>query len=334
MSRVFIIAEAGINHNGSLKTAKKMVDEAVKTGVDAIKFQTFQADEEINSFAPKAEYQKEGTSDSESLLEMTKKLELSRNDFEELSGYCKKKEIAFLSTPSDIVSIHLLNDLGLETFKIPSGEINDLPYLRTIGVLNKKVIMSTGISDLQEVKDAIAILIEAGTPIENITILQCNTEYPTPIEDVNLKAMVTMRDELKVNIGYSDHTTGLEAPIAAVALGATIIEKHFTLDRNMEGPDHKASLEPSYLKAMVKAIRNTEIILGDAIKKASPSELKNKTIVRKSIVARINIMKDETFTDKNLTTKRPATGMNPMEWDNVIGKTAKKDFKKDEMVTL
>lgn len=333
-NKIFIIAEAGINHNGSLATAKKLVDAAVQSGADAVKFQTFKAEEEISSFAPKADYQKQGAAENESLLEMTGNLELSDSDFKELRDYCRKKGINFLSTPSDIVSINLLNELGLKTFKIPSGEINDLPYLRKVGSLRKKIIMSTGIADLREVEAAISVLTEAGTPRKNITVLHCNTEYPTPAEDVNLSAMLTIKNALKVKVGYSDHTLGMETPVAAAALGASVIEKHFTLDRNMKGPDHRSSLEPAELKAMVKAIRNTEKILGSGIKRPSPSEIKNKTAVRKSIVARMNIKKGEAFTDKNLTTKRPATGINPMEWDNVIGRSAKKDFKKDEIIKL
>ncbi|UCD54987.1 MAG: N-acetylneuraminate synthase [Candidatus Omnitrophota bacterium] len=334
MNRIFIIAEAGINHNGSIVNAKKMIDGASEAGVDAVKFQTFKAEKEISKYAPKVEYQKRTTGAEESQLDMAKRFELKQSQFKELYNYCKEKRIIFLSSPSDLESIDFLIELELDTLKIPSGEITNLPFLRKIGSLGKKVIMSTGMADLEEIKDALDILTEAGTPKKNITILHCNTEYPTSMEDVNLLAMLTIRDTFKVEVGYSDHTLGIEVPIAAVALGAAIIEKHFTLDRNMEGPDHKASLELDELKAMVKAIRNIEKTLGNGIKKPSPSEIKNIILVRKSIVATRPIKEGEIFTVKNITTKRPATGISPMEWDKLLGTTAKRDFKKDEVVEL
>lgn len=330
----FIIAEAGVNHNGSLKIAKKMIEVASQAGADAIKFQTFKTEQLVSRFAPKAEYQKKTTSKSETQFEMIKKLELDLTSHKELIQYCKKKHILFLSSPFDLESIDLLNKLGLSIFKIPSGEITNLPYLRKIGKLRKKIIMSTGMADLGEVEDALDILIDSGTKKENITVLHCNTEYPTSFEDVNLNAMITIRDAFKVNVGYSDHTLGMEVPIAAIALGATVIEKHFTLDRNMPGPDHRASLEPEELKKMVKAIRNIEQSLGNGIKKPTPSELINKIIARKSIVASKGIKKGTVFTEKNVTTKRPGNGINPMEWEKVIGKIAKKDFAKDDIIEL
>ena len=265
---------------------------------------------------------------------MVKKLELSYDDFKVLKEYCDKLGIMFLSTPFDLESIDFLNELGLEIFKIPSGEITNLPYLEKIGKLGKKVILSTGMADLGEIEDALDILINNGTRKEDITVLHCNTEYPTPIEDVNLLAMLTIRDAFKINVGYSDHTLGIEIPIAAVALGATVIEKHFTLDRNMEGPDHKASLEPHELKAMINAIRNVEKALGDGIKKPSKSEEKNKIIVRKSIVAKRKIKKGEIFTEENITVKRPGNGISPMRWYEILGKKASKDYQEDELIEI
>jgi N,N'-diacetyllegionaminate synthase len=265
---------------------------------------------------------------------MLKKLELSFDDFIVLKEYCDKSGIMFLSTPFDFESIDFLNSLGLEIFKIPSGEITNLPYLEKIGKLRKKVILSTGMADLGEIEDALDILTSCGTKKEDITILHCNTEYPTPYEDVNLLAMLTIKEAFKVKVGYSDHTLGIEVPIAAVALGASVIEKHFTLDRNMQGPDHKSSLEPNELKAMVKAIRNVEKALGDGIKKPSPSEIKNKIIVRRSIVAKRNIKRGEIFNEENITVKRPATGISPMRWYEILGKTATRDYKEDEIIEI
>lgn len=334
MKQVFIIAEAGINHNGDLILAKKMIDVACETGVDAIKFQTFKADKVVSRFAPKAEYQKETTSKDESQLEMVKKLELDKKEHEELIAYCKKREIIFISSPFDIESIEFLDSMGLEILKIPSGEITNLPYLRKIGCLGKRIILSTGMADLGEIEDALEVLTSIGTRKGDITILHCNTEYPTPMEDVNLLAMITIRDAFKVSVGYSDHTRGIEIPIAAAVMGASVIEKHFTLDRTMEGPDHKSSIEPQELISMVKAIRNIESALGDGIKKPSKSELKNKPIARKSIVAAKNIKSGEVFSKDNITTKRPGTGISPMLLDNVLGNKAKKDFVPDEMIEI
>lgn len=334
MSQVFIIAEAGVNHNGSIELAFKLIDAAKEAGADAVKFQSFKAASLVSKKAEKAEYQKRTTDSHESQHEMIKRLELSFEDHIQLVDYCKSKNIIFLSSPFDFDSIDILNNLGLDTFKIPSGEIINLPYLRKIGKLNKNVILSTGMADLGEIEDAVDILMDNGTKKENITVLHCNTEYPTPFEDVNLKAMLTIKNAFDIKVGYSDHTNGIEVPIAAVALGAEIIEKHFTIDKNMEGPDHKASLEPTELKAMVESIRNIEKALGDGIKKPSPSELKNKPIVRKSIVAIKNIKKGEKFSEMNLGVKRPGNGISPMRWSEVIGKTAKQDFDIDDLIEL
>ena len=333
-NKTFIIAESGVNHNGNIEIAKKMIEVAKECGADAIKFQTFKAEKVISRYAPKAEYQKQTTGETDSQLEMVKKLELSFDDFVALKEYCDELNIMFLSTPFDFESIDFLNDLGLEIFKIPSGEITNLPYLEKIGKLGKKVILSTGMADLGEIEDALDILISCGTKKENITVLHCNTEYPTPYEDVNLLAMLTIKEAFKVKVGYSDHTLGIEIPIAAVALGASVIEKHFTLDKNMEGPDHKASLEPHELKAMIDAIVNIEKALGNGMKKPSKSELKNKDIVRKSIVAKREIKKGEIFTEDNITVKRPGTGISPMRWYEVLGKVAPKDYKEDELIKI
>lgn len=334
MNRVFIIAEAGVNHNGSLKMARHLVDVAVKSGADAVKFQTFRAEAVVVPTLEKAKYQIKNMGTSEPQLEMLKKLELSTKAHGELVKYCKKKGIVFLSSPFDLKSVDLLHRLGLKIFKIPSGEITNLPYLRKIGRLRKKIIISTGMSNLEEIKTALSILTKAGVVKKDITVLHCNTEYPTPLEDANLSAMLTIRDVLKVNAGYSDHTLGTEVSIAAAALGARVIEKHFTLDRNMEGPDHRTSLEPEELAAMIKAIRNIEKSMGDGVKDASPSERKNKLIVRKSIVAFMDIKKGELFTEENLTVKRPGTGINPMEWYKIIGKSAKRNYLKEEPIEL
>ncbi|MDD5156447.1 N-acetylneuraminate synthase [Sulfurimonas sp.] len=332
MSKVFIIAEAGVNHNGSIELAKKLIDVASDSGADAVKFQTFKAEKLVSRNAQKADYQKQTTDKTESQFEMIKKLELDLDTHKELIAYCKTKNIMFLSTPFDHDSINLLNDLELEIFKIPSGEITNLPYLRHIGRLKKQVILSTGMADIGEIEDALDVLIQAGTKKENITVLHANTMYPTPMEDVNLRAMVTIGNTFNIAYGYSDHTLGIEVDIAAVAMGASCIEKHFTLDKTMEGPDHKASLEPNELKNMVKAIRNIELALGSSVKKPSKSELPNMKVARKSIVARCDIKKDEIFTDDNITIKRPGNGINPMRWDEIIGTTATKDYKEDELV--
>ncbi len=334
MNKTFIIAEAGVNHNGKLELAYKLIDAAKEAGADAVKFQTFTADNSVTKSAKKAGYQNKTTDIKESQYEMIKKLELNEQQHKKLISYCKKKNIQFLSSPFDFASIELLNKLGLNTYKIPSGEITNLPYLRKVGEYNKNVIMSTGMADLGEIEDALNTLINAGTKKEKITVLHCNTEYPTPIEDVNLTAMNTIRDAFKINVGYSDHTLGIEIPIAAVAMGAKIIEKHFTIDRDMPGPDHNASLEPDELKAMVHAIRNIEKALSNGIKKPSPSELKNKPIVRKSIVAAKNIKKGEVFTEENITVKRPGSGISPMRWDEVSGRIAKRDFSADELIEI
>lgn len=332
--KVFIIAEAGINHNGNIEIAKKLIDVAIDAKVDAIKFQTFVTEKVISKNAPKAEYQLQTTDFNESQFDMAKRLELTQREFKELFDYCRSRGIAFLSTPFDFESIDFLVSLGLKTLKVPSGEITNLPYLRKIGKLNKKIIMSSGMADLSEIKDAIDILVKSGTKKENISVLHCNTEYPTPFVDVNLLAMITIRDAFGVTVGYSDHSLGIEVPIAAVALGAKIIEKHITLDKCMLGPDHRASLNPAELIAMVRAIRNIEKALGDGVKKPSRSEIKNRPIARRSIVARRDIKKGEYFTETNLAAKRPGIGISPMEWGNVIGKKAKRDFIEDELVEL
>ena len=330
--KVFIIAEAGVNHNGSIDLAKKLIDVASNAGADAVKFQTFKAKNLVTKNAKKAIYQKDTTNIKESQFNMLKKLELNIEAHKELILYCNSKKIIFLSSPFDHESIELLKDLDLEILKIPSGEITNLPYLRHIGKLDKKIILSTGMSTIDEVKNALSILINSGTKKNKITVLHANTEYPTPMEDVNLRAMVTIGKELDVNFGYSDHTLGIEVDIAAVAMGASCIEKHFTLDCNMEGPDHKASLEPSQLKAMVKAIRNIEKALGSSIKKASKSELLNIKIVRKSIVAKTKIKKGEILTQQNLSVKRPGRGMSPMKCDDVVGTKSTKDYNEDEPI--
>lgn len=333
MNRTYVIAEAGVNHNSSLEMAFQLVDVAVAAGADAVKFQTFKAEEVIAVNAPKAGYQKETTATDESQLEMVKKLELDETAHTRLYWHCRHKGIQFLSTPFDLESIDLLNRLGLEMFKIPSGEITNLPYLRKLGRLKKRLIMSTGMADLGEIEDALDVLTECGTPLENITVLHCNTEYPTPFEDVNLRAMLTIRDAFPgISVGYSDHTLGIEVPIAAVAMGARAIEKHFTLDRNLPGPDHRASLEPHELAAMISAIRNIEKALGTGIKKPSQSELKNRSVARKSIVAATSIKKAEVFTEMNITTKRPAIGITPMRWDEIIGRNAGRDYEMDETI--
>jgi N,N'-diacetyllegionaminate synthase len=332
MTKVFIIAEAGVNHNGCIETAKKLIDVAAEAGVDAVKFQTFKAENLVSKNAQKAEYQKQTTEANESQFEMIKKLELDVDTHKELMAYCASKKILFLSTPFDHDSIDLLVALKLELFKIPSGEITNLPYLRHIGSLNKQVILSTGMADLGEIEDALDILIAAGTVKDKITILHANTEYPTPMEDVNLKAMQTIATAFNMDVGYSDHTLGIEVDIAAVAMGAKVIEKHFTLDRMMEGPDHKASLEPDELKAMVQAIRNIEKSLGNGIKKPSKSERKNIAIVRKSIVAKENIKQGDILSEENLAIKRPGNGINPMRWDEIVGSVARKDYREDELI--
>ena len=336
MKRVIIIAEAGVNHNGDINKAKQLIDKAVEASVDYIKFQTFKTELCISKNAVKADYQIENTQNSsESQLEMVKKLELSFDQFIELEKYCEQKNIKFLSTGFDSESLIFLAQLGVTIAKIPSGEITNLPYLRQVASLFPEVILSTGMATIGEIKDAVKVLTDNGVSKDKITILHCNTEYPTPMEDVNLKAMLHIQRELGLPIGYSDHTLGIEVPIAAVALGATVIEKHFTLDKTLPGPDHKASLEPNELKAMISAIRNIEkAIGGSGLKEVSKSEEKNKPIARKSIVAATNIKKGDIFTPENLTVKRPGTGISPMQWDEVIGKEAKRDFQEDELIEL
>ena len=332
MNKTLIIAEAGVNHNGNIKLAKQMVDKAVGLGVDIIKFQTFVSKNIAAKSAKKAEYQKKQTDSSESQLEMLSRLELSFENFVELEKYCDKRGIEFLSTAFDLESIDFLSSLDMKRWKIPSGEITNLPYLMKIAKLNKPIILSTGMSTMKDIKDALTVLRDNGA--NDITVLHCTTEYPTPYEDVNLNAMNTIKNEFNVPIGYSDHTKGIEIPIAAVAMGATVIEKHFTLDKNMDGPDHKASLEPDELKAMVSAIRNIEIALGTGEKKPAASEKKNMLVARKSIIAKHNIKKGEVLSEESLTVKRPGNGISPMRWFEVIGKTATKGYEEDELIVL
>lgn len=332
--KVIIIAEAGVNHNGSYELAIKMVDEAKRAGADYVKFQTAKPELVISTFAPKAEYQKETTGAAESQLEMCKAIHLPLADYKPLKEYCDKVGIGFMSTPFDLVSIDVLEPLDMDYYKIPSGEITNLPYLRKIASKHRPVILSTGMCEVEEVEAALQVLEQGGVKRSDIIVLHCNTEYPTPMADVNLRAMDDLRRSLGVEVGYSDHTKGIEVPIAAVALGATVIEKHFTLDKTMEGPDHKASLEPDELKAMVDAIRNIEQALGDGHKHVSPSERKNMDIARKSIVAARDIRKGEVLTEENITTKRPGNGISPMRWDSVIGTTAIRDFGYDELIEI
>lgn len=335
MKHVIIIAEAGVNHNGSFELAKRLVLKAKEAGADYVKFQTGVPKLLVSKYAGMAEYQKKNTNTDEAQLDMLKKINLDLSDFKPLKDYCDLVGIKFMSTPFDLVSIDILSPLGMDYMKVPSGEITNLPYLRKIGKLGIPVIMSTGMAEIEEVRDALKVLTDAGLSKQKIILLHCNTEYPTPFEDVNLKAMQTLQKEFGVEIGYSDHTKGIEVPIAAVALGATVIEKHFTLDHNMEGPDHKASLEPDELKAMVSAIRNIEkAISGDGTKHVSNSERKNIAIARKSIIAAKDIKAGEVFTEDNLTVKRPGSGINPMRWDEVLGKTAIRNFKEDELIEI
>jgi N,N'-diacetyllegionaminate synthase len=336
MKKVTIIAEAGVNHNGDIELAKKLIDIAVEAGVDYVKFQTFKSENLVSKFAKKAAYQIENTQDAvESQLQMLKKLELSNSDHFELVDYCNKKNISFFSTAFDLESLNFLNELGFRIVKIPSGEITNLPYLRKAASLFKEVIISTGMSSIEEIKDALNVFIQAGISKDTITILHCNTEYPTPMSDVNLHAMLYIQKTFGVKVGYSDHTMGIEVPIAAVALGATMIEKHFTLDRSLPGPDQLASLEPDELKNMVYSIRNIEkAIGGTGIKEPSESEINNISIARKSIVAKTSIKKGDKFTEFNITTKRPGMGVSPMKWDDVLGEVACKDFDEDELIKL
>lgn len=336
MQHVTIIAEAGVNHNGSLEIAKKLVDKAVEAGVDIIKFQTFKAEKLVSKSAKQAEYQKKniGAKSDDSQYNMLKKLELSEQDHQELVDYCNKKGIRFWSTAFDLDSIDYLHTLNLGLWKIPSGEITNYPYIKKIAQYHEPVILSTGMCEMDDISAVMTVLCENGVDRNRITILHCNTEYPTPYEDVNLLAMQQIKEDFQVEVGYSDHTRGIEVPIAAVALGASVIEKHFTLDRNMEGPDHKASLEPDELKTMVSAIRNIEKALGSNKKTVSDSERKNIAIARKSIVAACPIKKGDLLTESNLTVKRPGTGISPMRWEEVIGTKAVKDFNEEDLIEI
>lgn len=332
--RTLIIAEAGVNHNGSLELAKQLIDVAANAGADLVKFQTFRADNLASEYAPKADYQLRTTKQDQSQLDLLKQLELTPSMHLDLYEHCQKKKIGFFSTAFDVHSLDYLAGLGFNCFKIPSGEITNLPYLRHVGGFMKSVILSTGMATLGEIEMALQALESAGTLRSNITILHCNTEYPSPIEDVNLLAMCAIRNAFGVSVGYSDHTLGIDVPIAAVALGAKVIEKHLTLDRNLSGPDHKASLEPEEFTKMVIGIRNIEKALGDGIKRPSLSESKNKNIARKSLMASRSIRKGEKFTPSNITVKRPGNGISPMRWDEVMGRVASKDFAIDDLIEL
>ena len=328
-----IIAEAGVNHNGSLETALKLVDAAAHAGADYVKFQTFKSDKIVTNSGKTADYQKENTK-ADSQLDMLRRLELPYEDFKLISDHCREKGIGFLSTPFDDESIDFLSSIHMDYMKVPSGEITNLPYLRKIAQQKLPVILSTGMCTLADVENALQVLYDGGISRYDITVLHCNTQYPTPYSDVNLRAMVTMREAFGVNIGYSDHTPGIVVPIAAVALGATVIEKHFTLDKTMEGPDHIASLNPDELAEMVKGVRHVSMALGSQFKRVTPSEKKNMTAARKSIVAATDIKKGEQFTEENLTVKRPGNGISPMQWDSVIGRTALRNYKSDELIEI
>ena len=334
MTKVFIIAEAGVNHNGSIDLAKKLIEVAAEAGADAVKFQTFKADNLVSKHAQKADYQKKTTSTDESQYQMIKKLELDEAAHKSIIEYCEKKKIIFLSTPFDHESIDMLNTFGMTIFKIPSGEITNLPYLRHVGSLRKEIILSTGMSDLSDVENALNVLIKSGANKNEITLLHATSEYPCPIDEVNLLAMDTLKAKFAVKVGYSDHTEGVDISIAAVARGACIIEKHFTLDRKMEGPDHKASIEPNDLKLMVQSIRHVEQALGDGIKRPTKSEVRNMLVARKSIVASRDIKAGEILSLDNISVKRPGVGISPMKWDDVIGKPAKRNFLADELIEL
>lgn len=330
MDKVYIIAEAGVNHNGSLELAKKLVDIAVEAGADAVKFQTFKAENLVTAKAKQAKYQIDNIKSETSQYEMLKKLELQDNDFFYLAEYCNSKGIDFLSSPFDIESINLLNQIGMKYFKIPSGEIQNIPYLRKVAQCNKPIILSTGMSNMDEIKHTYNLLKTSGAV--DVIVLHCNTDYPTKMKDVNLKAMVSLRNELNCEVGYSDHTLGVEVAIAAVAMGAKFIEKHFTIDKKMEGPDHIASLAPDELMDMVKKIRNIEVALGTGVKIPSESEMRNKNVARKSIVANKKIPIGEILTEDNVTIKRPAGGLEPYKWDFIIGKKATKNYEKDDFI--
>jgi N,N'-diacetyllegionaminate synthase len=332
--KTIIIAEAGVNHNGDLKVAEKLIDAAYEAGADYVKFQTFKAEDIATASTIKAEYQLEGDGDSETQYSMLKRFELSDDMHDILVKHSKKRGIKFLSSAFDINGLHFLNNLGLDLFKIPSGEITNLPYLRVVGGFGKPIILSTGMATTDEIRDALFILQTAGACIDSISVLHCTTQYPTPMCNVNLHAMLTVRDVFGVRIGYSDHTRGIEVPIAAVALGASIIEKHFTLDRSMVGPDHSASLEPDELAEMISSIRNIELALGSNLKIPTSEELKNKLVARKSIVAKQLIKEGELFSESNLTIKRPGSGISPMHWDSIIGKSAIRQFLPDEIIEI
>lgn len=332
INKTLIIAEAGVNHNGCTNLAYKLIDAAAKAGADLVKFQTFTANKLVTEIALKADYQNQMTDTEESQFAMLQKLELSKQMHEDLISYCSKRGVGFFSTGFDNESIDLLINLGLEIIKVPSGEITNSFFLKYVGSLGKPIILSTGMSDLGEIEDALNILIDAGTSRDNVCVLQCNTEYPTPMGDVNLHAMLSIKNALQVNIGYSDHTQGITAPVAAVALGATVIEKHLTLDRNLPGPDHMASLEPVEFGEMVRAIRDVEVAIGDGIKRASKSEIKNKKIIRKSLVALKEISKGELYSEENVCAKRPGTGISPMRWDEINGRISHRNYMKDELI--
>ena len=334
MSRVVVIAEVGINHNGSIETAEKLIEKAAEADADFVKFQTFKADKLVTKTATKAEYQIHNTISNETQFEMIEKLELTKSMHLKLVDRCKDAGIAFASTAFDTDSIDHLIDIGVEFLKIPSGEITNLPYLRYVGTKGLPVILSTGMSTMEEVRTALDTLESSGTKRDAVIALQCNTEYPTPFQDANLRAMISIKNELRIDIGYSDHTMGIEVPIAAVAMGATVIEKHFTLDRTMQGPDHAASLEPNQFKEMVRCIRNIEKALGNGIKKPSASEKKNRIIARRSIVAQKQIYKGEILGPENLAVKRPGTGISPMEWDSVMGTKSHRDYLEDDFIEL
>ncbi len=332
MKQTLIIAEAGVNHNGNMDLAYRLIDVAAEAGADYVKFQTWKSENVISKHAPKAEYQKETTGEDESMLEMEKKLEFPFENFVLLKDYCQKKGIGFMSTPFDIESALFLFSISVDMIKIPSGEITNLPFLEVIAEHSCPVILSTGMCEIEEIEDAVRILTSKGN--HNLSVLHCNTQYPTPMEDVNLRAMLTLKERFKLPIGLSDHSLGIEVPVAAVAMGAEVIEKHFTLSRDMEGPDHKASLEPAELKDMVRSIRHIELALGDETKHVTESERGNIAVARKSIVASKKILRGETFTTDNITTKRPGTGISPMKWYEVLGGVAKKDFEEDELIEL
>lgn len=333
-NHIIIIAEAGVNHNGDIELARRMVREARLAGADYVKFQTAIPELVISTFAPKAEYQKETTGESESQLEMCKAIHLPLSDYAGLKSLCDEEGIGFMSTPFDLVSIDCLAPLGMDYWKIPSGEITNLPYLRKIGRLGERVIMSTGMSTLAETESAVKVLEEAGTPRSNIILLHCTTQYPAPYESVNLRAMEALGTLGCAAVGYSDHTQGIEVSVAAAAIGARVIEKHFTLDRNLPGPDHKASLEPAELKALVDSVRHIEAAMGDGRKYAADAECPNIDIARKSIVASRTIKAGEVFSEDNITVKRPGNGISPMEWDSVLGMKASRDFAADELIEL